>query len=66
MRGKRTLFLDQNGSSFVASTTKELREMCGGGRVHKMYVDRGGKSLHVGYVVGKRWLTAYQRVERPA
>ena len=36
----------------------------GGGRVSKMYVDKkDGRSVHIGYVVGQHWLTAYQRVE---
>jgi hypothetical protein len=36
----------------------------GGSRVRKMYVDKkDGRSVHIGYVVGQHWLTAYQRVE---
>lgn len=36
----------------------------GGSRVSKMYVDKkDGRSVHIGYVVGQHWLTAYQRVE---
>lgn len=63
MKGKPTLYIDQWGSRWWAKTIKELREQIGG-RVSKMYVDKkDGRSVHVGYVVGQHWLTAYQRVE---
>lgn len=66
MNGKRTLFIDQWGSRFWATTIKGLRQQIGmgGSRVSKMYVDTvDGRTVHVGYVVGQHWLTAYQRVE---
>ena len=63
MKGKLTLYIDQWGSRWWAKTVKELREQIGG-RVSKMYVDKkDGRSVHIGYVVGQHWLTAYQRVE---
>jgi hypothetical protein len=63
MKGKPTLYIDQWGSRWWAKTVKELREQIGG-RVSKMYVDKkDGRSVHIGYVVGQHWLTAYQRVE---
>lgn len=68
MNGKPTLFLDQWGNFFRACTVKELRRQIGmgGSRVSKMYVDKkDGRSVHIGYVVGRHWLTAYQRVEEP-
>lgn len=65
--GKPTLYRDQYGSEIVARTVKELRENSGGGSVRKMYVDKkDGSTVHIGYVVGPHWYTAYQRVELPA
>jgi hypothetical protein len=69
MKNKRTLYLDQYGNRFWAKTVKELRNQIGmgGSRVSKMYQDRkDGSVVHVGYVVGPHWLTAYQPMERPA
>ncbi len=66
MRGKQTLYVDQYGSRFWAKTVKELRGMIGmgGSRLSKMYVDKkDGRTVHVGYVIGQHWLTAYQPVE---
>lgn len=66
LRGKLTLFIDQYGTTYFAKTLKELREQIPG-RCSKMYVDtKEGITLHVGYVIGDHWLTAYQRVEIPA
>lgn len=60
MNGKHLLYIDQYGNKFFASTVKELREKVGGGRISKMYLDTAsGKVLHVGYVIGQHWLTAY-------
>jgi hypothetical protein len=67
MKNKFTLYIDQYGNKEYATTIKELRENCGGGKVDKMYIDKlDGKSYHVGYIVGDRWFTAYQPVEIPA
>ncbi len=69
MNGTPTLFLDQFGSHIFANTVKELRSKVNGGgcRVGKMYVDqKNGSTIHIGYVVGPRWFTAFQRVERAA
>lgn len=63
------LFVDQHDRVVYARTTKELREQARG-RFSKMYVDKtvDGKRLclHTGYVVGARWFTEYQPVERTA
>lgn len=60
MNGKHLLYIDQYGNKFFASTVKELREKVGGGRISKMYLDTAsGEVLHVGYVIGQHWLTAY-------
>lgn len=69
MNGKLMLYIDQWGQKFWARTVKELRSNIGtgGSRVSKMYVDKkSGGTVHIGYVVGRHWLTAYQPVEIPA
>lgn len=69
MRGQQTLYIDQWGSRWWASTVDELRRQIGmgGSRVSKMYVDKkDGTTRHVGYVIGQHWLTAYRRVENEA
>jgi hypothetical protein len=69
MNGKLMLYLDQWGNRWWAKTVKELREQIGmgGSRVSKMYVDKkDGRSVHIGYVVGQHWLTAYQPMEEEA
>ena len=61
------LYIDQYGNKFFAKTVKELRSMIGGGgsRVSKMYRDKpNGKVIHVGYVIGNHWLSAYVPFER--
>lgn len=60
------LFIDQYGQHFYAGSLKELREKAGGGRLSKMYVDKkDGRPVHVGYVVGPRWFSAFRPVEIP-
>lgn len=69
MKGKLTLFRDQYGNNFFASTVRELRSQIGmgGSRVSKMYQDfKDGGTAHTGYVIGRHWLTAFQPVRRPA
>ena len=62
---KADLYIDQWGNKFYASTRKQLKEQIPG-RVSKMYVDKkDGYAKHIGYVVGKHWLTAFKRVENP-
>lgn len=58
MNGKRMLYRDQYGNQWQASTVEELRKQIGG-HVSRMYVDKGGKTFHVGYVVGQHWCQAY-------
>lgn len=67
MKGKWTLYLDQFGNKWTASTVAELRRKIGGGRIAKMYADKtDGRTMHTGYVVGQHWCTAFQPVETPA
>lgn len=68
MNGKLFLYLDQFGNHFYARTVKELRAQIegGGSRVSKMYVDgKDGLPLHVGYVIGRHWLSMFEPVEIP-
>ena len=65
MNGKYLLYIDQYGSRIWAASRKELVERAGGGRVNKMYCDKkDGSTVHVGYVVGKRWFTCYIPYEK--
>lgn len=58
---KPTLFIDQHGQPIQASSAKELAERAGGGRVAKMYSDKkNGRTMWTGYVVGRRWFTAFK------
>jgi len=67
MNGTFTLYLDQYGNRFVAMTVKELAAKVGGGRVTKMYQDkRDGRTVHIGYVIGRHWLSAYRPFEQAA
>ena len=63
MRGNFTLYIDQFGNKWGASTVAELRSNIGGGRVAKMYRDVAGGAVHCGYIVGAHWCTAYRPVE---
>ena len=61
------IFIDQHGDLVWARTVTELREKVGGGRVGKMYVDKkDGRTVHCGYVVGRRWFSRFAPVEVPA
>ena len=67
MNEQWTLYIDQYGNRLWARTIKELRDLCGGGRVFKIYVDKtDGKTVHCGYGVGHRWFTAFSPVEKEA
>lgn len=59
----KTLYIDQYGYKYYASTVRELRSQInnGGCRVSKMYADfKNKKTYHIGYVIGNYWLTAYK------
>jgi len=59
MRGKFTVYLDQCGRTHTARTVRELRSKIPG-RMSKMYIDKAdGTYRHVGYVIGRLWLSAY-------
>ena len=61
--GKRwNLCIDQYGRQIYARTVKELKEKAGPGKVFKIYVDRLGKSIHVGYGVGESWFSIWKPI----
>lgn len=63
---RATLYVDQCGNKFWATTVKELRSKVdgGGSRVSPMYCDTtDGRTVRVGYVVGRHWLNAFAPVE---
>jgi len=63
LRGRFTMFIDQYGSRWYSCTLKDLQSQVRG-RVGKMYVDKkDGSTMHIGYVIGQRWLTAWRPVE---
>ena len=67
MNGKPILYRDQYGTCWVARSTRDLHRQIGGSRPEKMYVDKkSGRTVHIGYVVGGHWCTAYQPVELTA
>lgn len=64
---KGYMAIDQYGNTLHLGVTrhprKRLLEYCGhGGKVSKQYVDRGGDTLHTGYVVGQMWYTLFEVV----
>lgn len=66
MNGIPTLYINQYGAIVWAKSARELQRKHGG-RLNKMYRDKkDGRTVHVGYVVGKLWLDAYRPVELPA
>jgi hypothetical protein len=61
------MWLDQHGNHFVARTVKQAHAYCGGGRVSRMFVHtKDGRFVHVGYIIGERWLTCFVRWEKEA
>jgi len=60
------LYTDQHASPVWARTVNELGVRAGGGRISEMYRDKpDGRTVHCGYVVGRRWFTVYRPVEKP-
>jgi hypothetical protein len=57
------VFIDQYKGIHYAMSVKDLQRKLGGA-CHRMYIDRQGKSFHVGYVVGKLWCTEFIVRER--
>ena len=66
MNGKPMLWIDQYGQRYRSQYIMELKAQLPG-RVSKMYQDKlDGRTVQTGYVIGKFWLTGYQRMELPA
>lgn len=63
LKPRTRLFIDQYGQRFWARSVKDLREQIGG-RVSRMYRDAPGGAEHIGYVIGRNWLTEYAIVAR--
>jgi len=60
MKGKKILYIDQYGHKLFANTVAELKRMVGRGKLSRMYRDKAdGRTVHVGYVIGNRWFTAF-------
>jgi hypothetical protein len=60
------IFINQYDRIYSARTLKELREQIPG-RVSLMYIDdKASKSYHIGYVIGREWLTEYKSVIKEA
>lgn len=63
MRQLGYMGVDQYGNTYHLDKhpRKELIEKIGGGRVSKMYQDtKDGKTMHVGYVIGRHWVDVYR------
>ncbi len=59
MNGKPVLYIDQYGNKTWANSARELQRKYGG-RLFKVYRDKkDGRSVHVGYGVGKLWFSAF-------
>ena len=63
MNGKKTMFIDQYGHNYWATTIAGLKSQIPG-KVSKLFIDKkDGSTWHTGYVVGQFWLTAFRPVE---
>jgi hypothetical protein len=64
------LAIDQYGSKEYLKgkhPRKELKEAVGPGRIFKIYRDKkDGKTVCVGYGIGKRWFAFYTPLEKEA
>lgn len=60
----RYLYIGAYGEKFYAHTLKELKEQIPG-KCNKMYVTVDGIVYHIGYVIGRLWLTKYVIDARP-
>lgn len=59
---KNSMAIDQYGQTYHnlgEHPRKALLERLGRTKAQKMYVDRNGGGVHVGWVIGSLWLTVY-------
>lgn len=60
------LCIDQYGNKVYARTAKELKQRSDvPGKLFKIYVDRKGKTYHVGYGIGKHWFSVFGELSIP-
>jgi len=59
MGGKLVLYIDQYGGQFWSKTVRELSQLLGSKHVERIYLDRNGKSVHIGYVIAGHWCQAF-------
>ena len=54
--------VDQNGSTHHAlkHPRKDLLERLNARTADRMFIQRDGRTYHIGYVIGDRWLTLYE------
>jgi hypothetical protein len=59
---KTYMAIDQYGNTYhnLTHPHKDLMERLGCKHANKMYVDRKGEAVHIGYVIGNLWLTVYE------
>ena len=60
--GKAYMAIDQDGNTHHAlrHPRKDLLERLNARTADRMFVNRSGRTYHVGYVIGDRWLTLYE------
>ena len=66
MNGKTLLYIDQWGNRWYAKTVKDLANQLGysKGSARRIYRDKkDGRTVPVGYTIGRHWLEAFQPVE---
>lgn len=58
--------IDQNGGIYrhLQFPRRDLLRRLGRKHAEKMYVDRGKKTYHVGYVIAGLWINLYAKVEK--
>lgn len=61
------LYIDQHGHKIWARTVADLCKQAGRAKASEMYLDKAdGRTVHVGYIVGDSWFTAYVPYEGAA
>ena len=60
--GKAYMAVDQDGNTHHAlkHPRRDLLARLNARTADRMFVKRGGRTYHIGYVIGDRWLTLYE------
>ena len=60
--GKAYMAVDQDGNTHHAlkHPCRDLLARLNARTADRMFVKRGGRTYHIGYVIGDRWLTLYE------